>query len=664
MQEANYNHHSATGTATGFLAVNGGGPSPKRLNKPQLPPLTVPPGHVCFRLLCHASRVGGIIGKAGSIIRQLQQETSAKIRVEDSLPNSDDHRVIVIIGRTSLVRRISFNANREGDSASGGCDCDDGDDEVFVSAAQEAVVRVFGRVIEVAAESCGNGFAASGGLVSCRLLAETSQVGAVIGKGGKVVEKIRKDTGCKIKVLTSEKLLTDEMVEIEGDIVAVKRALVAVTRRLQDCLLAVEKARMMASRPFEAIHQESLPDLRMDLPIHRVLVPQSTESSSSGYSSGDYPLSVEADRVPVMELKPPQQEVVFKILCLNDRVGGMIGKGGSIVRALQAETSASISVGPTIAECDERLITIAAMENPDSRQSPAQNAVVLVFSQCVEADSDKGLDSGLKGPPVCARLVVPSSQVGCLLGKGGAIVSEMRKATGAAIRIFAGEHVPRCALESDEVVQITGELVNVQDALYHVTGRLRYNLFATRMLNSAGNRSSSSCVTETGPLGRARDQPLPGFLPSVGISQSQHLTRSMENLALSQSVNRPPSPGLWTSQTVPGVDQRSQLDGRGLTSTKGGVELGSGDRSAIVTNTTVEIVVPENVIGSVYGDNGSNLVRLRQISGAKVVVHEPRPGTSDRMVVISGSPDETQAAQSLLHAFILTGSSGRDESFC
>jgi hypothetical protein len=33
-----------------------------------------------------------------------------------------------------------------------------------------------------------------------------------------------------------------------------------------------------------------------------------------------------------------------------------------------------------------------------------------------------------------------------------------------------------------------------------------------------------------------------------------------------------------------------------------------------VTNTTVEIVVPDNVIGSVYGDNGSNLNRLRQVN--------------------------------------------------
>ncbi|RDX77739.1 KH domain-containing protein HEN4, partial [Mucuna pruriens] len=109
---------------------------------------------------------------------------------------------------------------------------------------------------------------------------------------------------------------------------------------------------------------------------------------------------------------------------------------------------------------------------------------------------------------------------------------------------------------------------------------------------------------------------------------------------------------------VAGINSRGINDvGRGLTSRKGGLELVSGSKTAIVTNTTVQIVVPDDVIGSVYGENGSNLVRLRQISGAKVIVHEPRPGTSERTIVISGTPDETRAAQSLLQAFILTGSS-------
>ncbi|XP_073041485.1 KH domain-containing protein HEN4-like [Primulina eburnea] len=82
------------------------------------------------------------------------------------------------------------------------------------------------------------------------------------------------------------------------------------------------------------------------------------------------------------------------------------------------------------------------------------------------------------------------------------------------------------------------------------------------------------------------------------------------------------------------------------------VELGRVRGSEIVANTTVEIVVPAYAIGSVYGENGSNLDRLRQISGAKIVILEPQPGATDRIVSISGTPDETLSAQSLLQAFI------------
>jgi hypothetical protein len=39
----------------------------------------------------------------------------------------------------------------------------------------------------------------------------------------------------------------------------------------------------------------------------------------------------------------------------------------------------------------------------------------------------------------------------------------------------------------------------------------------------------------------------------------------------------------------------------------------SGSKSAIVTNTTIEIVVPEDTLYLVYGENGSNLARLRQV---------------------------------------------------
>lgn len=79
---------------------------------------------------------------------------------------------------------------------------------------------------------------------------------------------------------------------------------------------------------------------------------------------------------------------------------------------------------------------------------------MLVYSRSIEAGVEKGLDSTNKGSTVTARLVVPSSQVGCLLGKGGVIVSEMRKATGASIRIIGADQVPKCASDNDQVVQV------------------------------------------------------------------------------------------------------------------------------------------------------------------------------------------------------------------
>lgn len=50
-----------------------------------------------------------------------------------------------------------------------------------------------------------------------------------------------------------------------------------------------------------------------------------------------------------------------------------------------------------------------------------------------------------------------SPQVGCLLGKGGHVISEMRRVTGASIRIFSKEQIKYIS-QSEEVVQVIGTL--------------------------------------------------------------------------------------------------------------------------------------------------------------------------------------------------------------
>lgn len=519
-----------------------------------------------------------------------------------------------------------------------------------VSAAQEGVVRVFERAVEVAAE--GDAVAGIDGVVSCRLLVHKNQGGAVIGKGGMVVEKIKKDTGCRVKVLAVETCFPgsssmDEIVEIEGLGLAVKKALVAVTDRLQE-FPPPETTRTYPIRPLDS---ESLPIQTVDLPLQRNPILQPTPSNYINHVWGGGAPSV-SEKVSYTNSITPPQEVLFKLLCPNERVGGIMGMGGSIVQAIQNETGASVSVGLPLADCDERLITISAMESVESEFSPAQRATVAVFTRSMETGLVKGFGPDSRESRVSARVLVALNQVGCLLGKGGSIISEMRKVTSTSLWII-GDQVPKCASENEEVFQITGELANVQAALYKVTSRLRDHMLSTKMLTANRNRNFSR--TENGAYGIARDRPAFGSHQSVADSDKTHehksLIQRMDHLAISNNKDRLLSPSSFTSMPGSGLNQGNIMaTGGRLASVKGGVEIGSGSRAANIM--TVEIVIPDAAIGS----NSSDFDRLRLISGAKVVVQEPRPGTTQRTVVISGTPDETQAAQSLLQAFILPGS--------
>ena len=61
-------------------------------------------------------------------------------------------------------------------------------------------------------------------------------------------------------------------------------------------------------------------------------------------------------------------------------------------------------------------------------------------------------DSGILS--FTTRILVPTSRIGCLIGKGGAIVTEMRRITKANIRILSKENLPKIAAEDDEMVQV------------------------------------------------------------------------------------------------------------------------------------------------------------------------------------------------------------------
>ena len=59
--------------------------------------IPVPAGHASFRLLCHSSRIGGMIGKSGSVINALRIATASKIHVDTAAGAEVSNRVVTVV---------------------------------------------------------------------------------------------------------------------------------------------------------------------------------------------------------------------------------------------------------------------------------------------------------------------------------------------------------------------------------------------------------------------------------------------------------------------------------------------------------------------------------------------------------------------------------------
>ncbi|XP_024032920.1 KH domain-containing protein HEN4 isoform X3 [Morus notabilis] len=595
----------------------------------------VPPGHVAFRLFCNQSAIGGVIGNNGAVVSQLRRETDTKIHLENSAPGSD-YGVVLVIGSRSRDRTIALTAG-EGDESGREeeCRCD-------VSGAQEAMIRVLDRIwmLEAPSEGGGGGGTASR-MVWCRLLAHGSQIRVVMGKGGTNIVRMRKQSGADIRILPEFSPGGDEVIQIAGTVLAVKKALFAVSLCLQDHPPQENGPTFFSglteSSSFGASH---VSDTQAEFfPNLASLLPQTAFNNNAPKDS----LAIDANGVSNNDTKSTRQEVVFRLLCSNYAAGSVIGKKGAIVRALENETGATIRFAAPTTGSIERIVTISALENLGSGFSPAQNAVILVFARSVEGDIEKGFILGFsQGATVTAKLLVAADLVGRLSEDEGKVISDIREVSGADIHILGGD-------SGNQVVQIIGEYKTVQDALFQVTGSLRDHLLPREVLNEVRARSSFGRVSE--PTSSGPHQSLGLFHDS---DDEALLTGQMNRLGLSHSVSSFPLRSQLPQTVESGHSKAITNVQEVLTKFGGDLEVSSGNKLAIVTNTIVEIVVSRHAFGSIYGEDGDNLNRLREISGAKVEVYDPRLGENEGKLVISGTPDQTLAAQSLLQAFIQT----------
>ncbi|KAL2607749.1 hypothetical protein R1flu_026322 [Riccia fluitans] len=175
---------------------------------------------IMFRLLIPATKIGKIIGKQGSQIKQLREETGARIKIADPVSwlQTIEERVVLISSRDEAVQSTS--------------------------AAEDALIRVATIVVEEKTEgvptaSIGPQHHIAPNLT--RLLIAGSQAGSLIGKGGTTIKDIRESSGANVRILPPEQLPVcssaldnDRLVQIAGDVTQVKKALQMISAKLRE----------------------------------------------------------------------------------------------------------------------------------------------------------------------------------------------------------------------------------------------------------------------------------------------------------------------------------------------------------------------------------------------------------------------------------------------
>ncbi|KAL8144212.1 hypothetical protein V2J09_017244 [Rumex salicifolius] len=644
-----------------------------KFQKTEKQPIEIPSRSSFFRILCPASEIDKIAGNDGDVISQMCDETGAVIRIEEPFDGCDE-RVISIAETEKKAETCDEQEKKDGESADvtvshvtedqkENKENDEDKQSVSVgdlepgqgvSAVQKALLLVLEKLIENDKDlDKENEEDTKAENVTLRLLVHSSQVGFYLGKS----KQMSDESGAEVKVLPRDEAplcasSSDDLVQIIGVPDAVKKAvkllsdqiIVDTSRDSEPTVASSQSLADHASRS-EAQTSHKFPSLSQKFPFH-------AGSRDADRMPSSMPKFREGFGPNRMNFSP--EILPIRLLCPAERVGGLIGKGGAVIKALKHETACDIKVIEDVPDGEDRIIVIAGPVHPDDRVSAVQDAALRVHARISKLAADS-IDK-----TVSAKLLVSSNQIGCLLGKGGAVIAEMRKATGAYIRILGKDQNPECASANEEVVQINGDIEVVQEALLQITTRLRHHFFRENFpsLNLPfdplfpdslhappfmGRRERSPPGMFRGPSFHHFDSvggpPNGGFHPRDGHPPYMH------------DIHRPGMPHMPEGPWGP----HALLDG--------GPDFGGpprrmsgfgGNQPAIITNTRVEVVVPSSVVPSIYGEGGGCLKQIRLISEAKITINDPKPGVKETTIIISGNPEETHAAQSLIQAFTET----------
>ncbi|XP_022452826.1 poly(rC)-binding protein 3 isoform X10 [Delphinapterus leucas] len=203
--------------------------------------------------------------------------------------------------------------------------------------------------------------------------------------------------------------------------------------------------------------------------------------------------------------------LTIRLLMHGKEVGSIIGKKGETVKKMREESGARINISE--GNCPERIVTITgptdaifkafamiaykfeeaytiqgqyAIPHPDltklhqlamqqtpfpplGQTNPAFPGEKLPLHSSEEAQNLMGQSSGLDASPPASthELTIPNDLIGCIIGRQGTKINEIRQMSGAQIKIANATEG-----SSERQITITGTPANISLAQYLINARL------------------------------------------------------------------------------------------------------------------------------------------------------------------------------------------------
>lgn len=316
-------------------------------------------------------------------------------------------------------------------------------------------------------------------------------------------------------------------------------------------------------------------------------------------------------------------DVVLTIrILMGKEILPLIGEYGEVVRDLRNQSEATITI--TDSSTPERIVTVTGNINI------IQKAFALI-TKILEQNSPTYLQNNRKpssNNSTTIKLIVPASQCGSLIGKGGVKIREIREASGAMVNV-ASDLLQN---STERTVSISGSAEAITEAIHQI---------CIVMLETPGRGPTVAYrpfVIQPGPVVLCGGQAytLQGSLaiPAVG-------DQTASNAAFNTIAS-----------IAPNLIAGSGFDPSVLAALAGSQLRGGCVSSKISQHITHEMAIPNDIIGCIIGKGGTKIAEIRRISGAMIRIsnteeHEAS-GKTERAITISGLADAVNVAKTLI----------------